>query len=198
MESRLNWEEFSEGWIVVHCNTKEKAKKFLKHAKKHGLRLNEKTSIIEFDEYKEKTCYKCFYNKHSTWRMFLENVPQDRKLRFMSGNHLEIGPVDWYIALGEKVFEWERDQNMKYCNDCNQFITPVYNEETYTDKCSNCGSEDMDPASECGICKAPIKSSEDYCEDCMEIARRYILELQVEMGTEKAKDLIMALIEKED
>lgn len=86
---------------------------------------------------------------------------------------------------------------MKYCNDCDQFIAPIYNEETYTDVCSNCGSEDIEPAGECGICKAPIKSNEDYCEECLRLAGRYILELGTELGTDKAKDLLLSEIEKE-
>lgn len=87
---------------------------------------------------------------------------------------------------------------MYYCNDCNQFITPVLADDGATDVCMYCGSKDIEPASECGICKRPIKSSEDYCEECLKLAERYILELGIELGTDKAKDLLLAVMEKEN
>lgn len=88
---------------------------------------------------------------------------------------------------------------MYYCNDCNQFITPVLADDGVTDVCMYCGSEDIEPASECGICGKPIKSNEDYCEGCLKLAERYIFELGLEVGNyKKAKDLLLAVMEKED
>lgn len=87
---------------------------------------------------------------------------------------------------------------MYYCNDCQEFITPILADDGATDVCMYCGSEDIEPASQCD-CGQPIRSSEDYCEDCFKLAERYILELGIESHrtTEKARDLLLAVIEKE-
>lgn len=89
---------------------------------------------------------------------------------------------------------------MHYCNDCGHFGAAVYSEETYTNVCARCHSEDIEPAGECRICGIPVKSSEDYCEDCLTMGGRYVLELAVEMETttEKARNLLLAVMEKED
>lgn len=88
---------------------------------------------------------------------------------------------------------------MYYCNKCERFMLPKFSEETYTDVCSNCESEDIERANECGICKLPIKSDKDYCETCVSLAEHYILEMsvQLETTTNKAIDLLMAVMEKE-
>jgi predicted amidophosphoribosyltransferase len=101
---------------------------------------------------------------------------------------------------------------MYYCNDCKQFITPKTKAETfsyefwghmetsknYIEICPECGSEDIEKAGECGICGLPVKSSEDYCEQCLKLANRYIFDLatELEVTTDKAKDLLLAVMEK--
>ena len=89
---------------------------------------------------------------------------------------------------------------MHYCNDCKTFVTPILSEELYTDVCPECGSQDLELANKCKICGQPVKSNEDYCEDHLTLAGRYILELATQLGTttDKARDLLMAVIEKED
>jgi predicted amidophosphoribosyltransferase len=102
---------------------------------------------------------------------------------------------------------------MYYCNDCKQFITPKTKAETfsyefwgsmetgkrYLEICPECGSEDIEKAGKCGICGLPVKSSEDYCEQCLKLANRYISDLatELEVTTEKAKDLLLAVMEEE-
>lgn len=83
---------------------------------------------------------------------------------------------------------------MYYCNRCEEFVTCTEDE-----KCSRCGTEDIEKAGECGCCGEPIKSNEDYCEECMKVASRYIFELasELEITTADAKDLLLACMEKE-
>lgn len=103
---------------------------------------------------------------------------------------------------------------MFYCNDCHEYFESpkevdegCYEEywgakvwrSDMAEYCPLCESEDIEPASECGICKAPIKSSEDYCEECIKTANQFIDDLanQLEVVKSTAKDLLLAVMEKE-
>lgn len=77
----FNWEEFKRGNIAVHCDTKEKAKDFLKKCDKEGIRWryhNERTITEGGDCWrveKENTSYSCMgrfctlgYSNYKTYR----------------------------------------------------------------------------------------------------------------------------------
>ncbi|GEM_PF-6416941 len=89
---------------------------------------------------------------------------------------------------------------MYYCNDCEEYITPKLADDMCTDVCPYCGTEDIERAGSCPVCGNPIRSHEDYCGECTELVGRYILELGIELHitTDKARELLMAVMEKED
>lgn len=89
---------------------------------------------------------------------------------------------------------------MFYCNDCKQYAAAKFDFDKFTEVCLYCGSEDIERAGECGICKQPINSKDDYCEECLKLARSHIYEVAERVGAdyENAKDLILAVIETED
>ena len=57
----FNWEDFKNGKIAVHCDTKEKARYFLKKCKEKGFIWNDESDISPNDyswaSYKEETTY---------------------------------------------------------------------------------------------------------------------------------------------
>ncbi|MFV0518452.1 MAG: hypothetical protein ACK5MV_13750 [Aminipila sp.] len=84
---------------------------------------------------------------------------------------------------------------MYYCNECEEFIVP--SEEGV---CPRCGTDDIEKATECKSCKGEIRSSEDYCKDCLRIAESHICKVAENLKTDRetAKDLILAVMEKEN
>ena len=82
-------EMFKNERVVVHCDTKEKAKKFLKLLHNNGFKWQGGDNLLYFynwDEYKEETCYcKSEYN----------------------GTRVKYSFKRWYAEHGYKVIEFE-------------------------------------------------------------------------------------------
>ena len=57
----FDWDAFKQGKIVVHCDTEEKAKAFLRECEEEGLEWysgDKPTHITAWEGFKEKTCYR--------------------------------------------------------------------------------------------------------------------------------------------
>lgn len=86
-ENSIDWEAFKHGEFVVHCDTEEKAKAFLKECDEHGIKwcTGEKaSSSVCFHFYKGKTAYCCYFNP----------------------NKLEYCDTDWYREQGKAIIEY--------------------------------------------------------------------------------------------
>lgn len=104
---------------------------------------------------------------------------------------------------------------MYYCNDCKEYfgspkeVDDGCYEECWGAKvwrsdmaeyCPCCGSEDFQESGICEVCGENIpNASEDYCDECVSIANRYINDLadNLKVIRSTAKDLILSIIEKE-
>ena len=98
---------------------------------------------------------------------------------------------------------------MKYCLDCKtEFEEPAMIETKhfevdepnteFNQACPVCGSTDIEEMHQCHTSSDWIRSSEDYCGDCINSGLVKISELAImlDIGIEDAKDLLMACMEE--
>ena len=92
----LNWEDFKNGKIAVHCKTEEEAKKFIRQCYKHGLKWhygNENTT--HWKDVSGTIFYECdnkyIYYGSSNWKLnqIVVEYKEDNKMELKEGMIIE-------------------------------------------------------------------------------------------------------------
>ena len=100
----LNWEDFKNGKIAVHCKTEEEAKKFIRQCYKHGLKWhygNENTT--HWNDVSETIYYECdnehIYYGNFNWKInqIIVEYKEDNKMELKEGMIIECRNGDRYL-----------------------------------------------------------------------------------------------------
>ena len=109
----LNWEDFKNGKIAVHCKTEEEAKKFIRQCYKHGLKWhygNENTT--HWKDVSGTIYYECdnehIYYGNFNWKLnqIVVEYNEDNKMELKEGMIIECRNGDRYLlrtTCGELV-----------------------------------------------------------------------------------------------
>lgn len=100
----FDWDKFKTEKIAVHCDTEDKAKKFLKECDQHGIRWGDGKNILGdtyWNDYGSETCYSCIYgfgysptsfykNENCTIINYEEEITMTNKLQELENKQREI------------------------------------------------------------------------------------------------------------
>ena len=121
----LNWEDFKNGKIAVHCKTEEEAKKFIRQCYKHGLKWRYGSENNTYwEDVNEKIYYECdgVYIYYLDWKsneITVVEYKEDNKMELKEGMIIECRNGERYLlrtVCGELVAS-SNDEYMNFDYD---------------------------------------------------------------------------------
>ena len=179
----FNWESFKLGKFVVHCDTEEKAREFLKECDGNGIKWcggGEPSERTNFGEYASKTCYCC-----SDGDSRLGYCGSD----FFKRNNKEIidytpSPTVKKVKRHAKVGEWIKIIDAQPSESDGQYY--VSGDVLKVVKLSS-HNNPMADGMRVGIVKSEYVVLENYTPSILEVVSEAVVEVMAEPKTEVKK-----------